>query len=80
MFSCPFAELTSGAGELHQEVRLFIERVQASKASEAFYERLNYDAMEPSSVEYENELLEGSSDQMTEVLRVIKEVKTQALC
>jgi hypothetical protein len=64
-------------GELHEEVQLFIERVKASKASKAFFERReqNHTAVSHSAVEYKNELLEGSLDQMTKVLQILEELK-----
>jgi len=75
IFSCAFADLTVD-GELHQEVQLFIERVKASKASKAFYERSKQNlSVTHAPVEYKNELLEGSRDQMTEVLRILEELK-----
>ena len=75
MFSCAFSELTM-EGSLHQEVQLFIEQVRASKASAAFYERIaQSQSVVHSPVEYKNELLQGSNDQMTEVLRILEELK-----
>jgi UDP-N-acetylglucosamine--N-acetylmuramyl-(pentapeptide) pyrophosphoryl-undecaprenol N-acetylglucosamine transferase len=75
MFSCAFTDF-SVDGMLHQEVQLFIERVKASKASEAFYERNKHNQTATyAAVEYKNQLLEGSSDQMTEVLRILEELK-----
>jgi UDP-N-acetylglucosamine--N-acetylmuramyl-(pentapeptide) pyrophosphoryl-undecaprenol N-acetylglucosamine transferase len=75
IFSCAFTDLIVD-DKLHQELQLFIERVKASNASTAFYERRKQNQLENHSLEeYRNELLEGSMDQMTEVLRILEELK-----
>ena len=75
MFSCAFDDLMANNNELHPEVLMFIDQVKASKASVAFYERSKSTTLLTEEYTYRNELLDGSKDQMTEVLRVIDEVK-----